>query len=35
MANDPVMNIAGNTNPDMMGSHGGDGFPTVMGSPWL
>ena len=23
MANDPVMNVAGNVNPDMMGSHGG------------
>lgn len=25
MANDPVMNIAGNVDPDMMGSHGGIG----------
>jgi hypothetical protein len=23
MANDPIMNVAGNVNPDMMGSHGG------------
>jgi hypothetical protein len=26
MANDPIMNVAGNVNPDMMGSHAGIGL---------